>query len=307
MADLATWPVLTADGRGNVLGGLRLVRSLLGALLLLVPLAACGGSHSAKPNTDGRSPTPSVTGNTSGGRHLSGTVYLDPGHGGVDTGTSGSTSDGTLVYEKNAVLQIALLTAQRLRADGLTVVMTRTSDVDPCIKPSDLTADGTAMTAAGVLDDLQCRIDKANSSKAQVLLSLHMNAFSDPSVNGTETYYDSARPFAAQNERFAQLVQQDVINALHGQGYTTPDRGIAVDSEDNEGSLGTLPATYDHLVLLGPAVPGQLTPSMMPGALCEMLFLSNPSEATAAIDPGVQRLIAGGLVQAIETFLQPGG
>jgi len=187
------------------------------------------------------------------------------------------------------------------------VVMTRTTDVDPCIKPSDLSPDGQSIKLGGVLDDLQCRINKANASKAQVLLSLHMNAFSDPSVSGTETFYDSDRPFSNQSQRFAQLVQDDIINALHAQGYTTPDRGISADGDVGGESMGTLPDSYNHLVLLGPGVPGELTPSNMPGALCEMLFLSNPSEATAAADPSVQNIIAGAISNAIETFLSQGG
>lgn len=287
----------------------RSIRALV-SLLLLLPLISCGGSHAANsktPTTNGVLPIPIVNGNNAGTTRLTGTVYLDPGHGGIDQGTSGYTSNGTLVYEKTVVLQIALLTAQRLRADGLTVVLTRTSDSDPCVNPSDLTADGTAMTPAGVLADLQCRINKANASNAQVLLSLHMNAYSDPSVSGTETYYDDSRPFSARNQHLAQLVQQDLINALHARGYVTPDRGIAADSQDDAESMGTLPATYNHLVLLGPGVPGQLVPSQMPGALCEIFFLSNPSEATAVTDPSVQKLIAGALAQAIETFLLQGG
>ena len=240
-------------------------------------------------------------------KDLSGTVFLDPGHGGVDSGTSGYTGDGTLVDEKTVVLQIALKVAAQLRADGLTVVMSRTSDDDPCIKPSDLSADGQTIVVGGVLDDLQCRIDKANASNAQVLLSLHMNAYSDPSVSGTETFYDTARTFSSKNQQFAQMVQNDIINALHSLGYTTPDRGISADGDVGGESMGTLPDSYNHLVMLGPAVPGELTPSNMPGALCEMFFLSNPSEATAATEPSVQNIIAGAITDAIETFLTQGG
>jgi N-acetylmuramoyl-L-alanine amidase len=236
-------------------------------------------------------------------KNLKGTVYLDPGHGGVDTGTTGVTNDGTEVDEKTVVLQIALRLADRLRADGLKVVMTRTSDADPCITPSDLSSDGQSLSPSGVLADLQCRIDKANDSKAQVLLSLHMNAFSDPSVSGTETYYDSARPFASQNQQLAQLVQQGLMNALHAQGYSTPDRGISSDTQIDAEGVGTLPDSYNHLVVLGPAVLGRLVPSQMPGALTEIFFLSNPAEATAVTQPGVQDLVAGALAGAIESFL----
>jgi N-acetylmuramoyl-L-alanine amidase len=288
----------------------RSVRSFvtfLSILILLLPSCSSGSKNSKTDDPNAPTPLRIVDVNGAGGKHLSGTVYLDPGHGGVDHGTSGYTIDGTTVDEKTVVLQIALLTAQRLRADGLTVVMTRASDNDPCVKTSDLTTDGSLLTPSGVLDDLQCRIDKANTSKANVFLSLHMNAFSDPSVSGTETFYDDVRPFAAQNKQLAQLVQQNVIKALHAEGFSTPDRGAAVDSEDDAESMGTLPNSYNHLVVLGPAVPGQLIPTQMPGALCEIFFLSNPSEATAATQSNVQALIASALTNAIEAFITSGG
>ncbi len=289
---------------------------MLAILILLLPLGACspGSKKTATMDTNDPAPLKIVDGSQSSGaltsaprKHLTGTVFLDPGHGGVDDGTSGYTNNGTLVTEKTVVLQIALRLAQRLRADGLTVVMSRTTDADPCLKPSDLDADGQTIKVGGVLNDLQCRINKANTSKAQVLLSLHMNAYSDPSISGTETFYDSARPFSGQNKRFAQLVQQSIIDALHAQGYSTPDRGISADGNVGGESLGTLPDSYNHLVMLGPTVPGQLSPSQMPGALTEIFFLSSPGEATAITGSSVQDLIAAALTDAIETFLSQGG
>ena len=41
-----------------------------------------------------------------GNRHI--TVFVDPGHGGIDRGTSGTTSDGTSVYEKDLTLATGL-------------------------------------------------------------------------------------------------------------------------------------------------------------------------------------------------------
>ncbi len=296
--------------KGHVLGRFLF---LLAVVLLVAPFSACspGSKKSADGDPNAPSPMTIVDANSQGAsasnKHLSGTVFLDPGHGGVDSGTSGYTSDGTLVDEKTVALQIALKVAAQLRADGLTVVMSRTSDDDPCIKQSDLSSDGQTLVVGGVLDDLQCRIDKANASNAQVLLSLHMNAYSDPSVSGTETFYDTTRTFSNKNQQLAQLVQQGLMNALHAQGYTTPDRGISADGDVGGESMGTLPDSYNHLVMLGPAVPGELTPTNMPGALSEIFFLSNPSEATAVTEPSVQNVIAGALTNAIETFLTQGG
>jgi hypothetical protein len=72
--------------------------------------------------------------------------------------------------------------------------------------------------------------------------------------------------------------------------------------------LGGVPLTraadaYDHLLLLGPAKPGYVsTPSEMPGALIEPLFITDPFEATLLTKPTVQQLIARGLAAAVEQY-----
>lgn len=230
-------------------------------------------------------------------------VFLDPGHGGVDPGTVGTTEDGTVVEEKTIALALALQTAADLRRDGVGVVLSRTNDSLPGSTPQDYTSDGTSLTPDGVLADLQRRIDRANASGARVLLSIHMNGFDDPSIGGTQTFYDGARPFSDQSKRFATLVQENVVKALRGQGYDVPDRGATDDQQLQAESLGSLSGNYNHLVLLGPGVPGRLRPSRMPGALCEVLFLSNPAEATAASKPDVQAAVAAAFTDAIEQFL----
>ena len=231
-------------------------------------------------------------------------VFLDPGHGGVDTGAIGITEDGTEVDEKAVALAIALRTADRLRHDGISVALSRTDDSLPGATAADYTADGSMLTPQGVLADLQRRVDRANASGARLLLSIHLNAFDDPSERGTETLYDSSRPFAARSERFAELIQTSLMRRFRAQGWDTPDRGVVDDLELVTDRFGTLGVGYHHLVMLGPGEPGILRPSMMPGALSESLFLSNPAEATAAARADVQDLIASAYTQAIEQFLR---
>lgn len=226
-------------------------------------------------------------------------VFIDPGHGGVDSGAIGTTNDGQDVDEKTVTLDLALRTATKLRSAGYQVVLSRTSDELPGLLATDLTPDGEALTPQGVLNDLQRRIDRANASGAKLFLSIHLNANDDPSVTGTETFYDSTRSFATENSLFAQSVQQHLIAALRANGYTTPDLGVIDDTTIEGNSLGVLPDIYNHLVLLGPGVSGQLRPTLMPGALSESLFLSNPDEATAATEPEMQDLIAGAYAAAI--------
>ncbi len=231
-------------------------------------------------------------------------VFLDPGHGGVDEGAIGVANNGQTVLEKTIALAIAKQAQSLLRDAGYEVVLSRTTDELPDVTADDLTADGMALTPAGILNDLQRRIDRANASHAELFLSIHLNANDDPAARGTETYYDSARSYGVENKRWAEHVQSEVIDSLHGQGYTTPDRGIIDDTELDTGGLGALPDSYNHLVLLGPAVDGLLRPTLMTGALNESLFLSNPDEASAALEPQMQSLIAAGYAQAVVRYFQ---
>jgi N-acetylmuramoyl-L-alanine amidase len=231
-------------------------------------------------------------------------VFLDPGHGGVDEGTSGTTEDGTRINEKATALAVAMRTAEILRADGISVALSRQDDSLPGLPASAYTADGTLLTPDGVLADLQRRIDTANASGASVMLSIHFNGYSDPSVGGSETFYDATRTFGTDNQRFATLVQNSVITSFHAHGYAVPDRGITDDTDLQAEAFGTLPSSYNHLVVLGPELPGRLRPSNMPGALSESLFLSNPAEATIISQPAVQDLLAQSYADAIEAFLK---
>ncbi len=87
-------------------------------------------------------------------------VVLDPGHGGTDTGTRGQRS-----VEKKFTLDVARRVESVLEANGLTVLLTRTTD----------------RTLS--LDD---RVDLAKSKRADLFVSIHFN--SGGSAQGIETY-----------------------------------------------------------------------------------------------------------------------
>jgi N-acetylmuramoyl-L-alanine amidase len=159
------------------------------------------------------------------------------------------------------------------------------------------------LTVTGVHRDLLARVACANAAHAAVLVSLHFDAFADPTVNGAETLYDDARPFSAANLRLALLVQHAVLAQLRARGWAVPDRGVLVDSLAGTPALSATDAAYGHFVELGPAVPGWLDhPSAMPGVVCEPLFLTHPAEADVADSAPGQQAIAWGLAQAISAY-----
>lgn len=230
------------------------------------------------------------------GRSSRETVFLDPGHGGLDPGVVGRAG-GQQVREKDVTLAVATRLTALLHRDGYRVVMSRTSDTSVHQLSAD-DAVGGALTASAVHRDLLARALCANAASASVLVSIHFDAFDDPSVGGTETFYDAARPFASENQRLARDLQAALVS-----GLGTTDRGAWTDEQLTAPQLRESGSAYGHLIELGPAAPGWVeTPSQMPGALVEPLFLTNAAEAQLASDPAGQQRIAEALRAGLQKY-----
>jgi len=237
---------------------------------------------------------------TSGDRHL--TVFLDAGHGGLDPGGVGETQSGRTIDEADETLPVELDTATLLRAKGFTVVVSRTT-AETVIRPRAGDVSGGLFTAQGVHDDVAARDVCANMARANVLVGIYFDAGSSTYDAGAVTGYDALRPFSAQNLRLATLMQNDVLGAMNAQGWGIPNLGVVDDSELGGPALSTAAADYGHLLLLGPADPGYFTtPSQMPGALIEPLFVTDPYEGSQAASPAGQGVMAGGLAQAVQQY-----
>jgi N-acetylmuramoyl-L-alanine amidase len=228
------------------------------------------------------------------------TVFIDPGHGGLDPGVVGGSGPHQ-VLEKQAALAVATQLSTLLRADGYRVVMARTQD-STMLKLSPTDSVLGALTGSAEHRDLAARAACANAAGAAALLSIHFNAFGDPSVGGTESFYDSARTFSVENRRLATALQAALVASLG-----TDDRGVWTDDQLAAPTLTSSGTKYGHLIELGPLAAGWVdNPSQMPGALVEPLFLSNPKEAALAADPAGQRQIALALEAGLVKFLSAG-
>lgn len=194
------------------------------------------------------------------------TVVLDPGHGGPDTGAITLVEiDGRRVPEKVFDLEIARRAANLLRADGFNVVLTREQDVSVNSQRIDRNGDGEIDQS----DELQARNDIANAAHADLLISVHLNAYGNPATHGTQTFYCGSRTFSDKNKVLASLLQKATLEALARRGYSPYDRGASLDSSRGPG----------HLAVLGPGNGYIPRPSLMPASLMEGLFVSNPQEA----------------------------
>ncbi len=95
---------------------------------------------------------------------------------------------------------------------------------------------------------------------------------------------------------------------MNVQGWQIPDRGVQPDTglgsiSDTRSALAGEAKAYGHLLLLGPADPGFFsTPSEMPGALIEPLFITDPFDGSIADSARGQAVIAGGIVRAVERY-----
>lgn len=229
-------------------------------------------------------------------------MFVDPGHGGIDTGTLGSSA--LTPPEKDLTLATGLDLSSLLRRDGITVLMSRVSDtLVTALLPGDTTKEGT-LSPAGLKADLEARVACANEGGAKALIGIHLNAFSDPSVGGVQAIYDPSRSFSASSQRLAAVVSTSVVSSLATAGWSVPARGIASDVGLGSRGLTARSRAYGRLMELGPAYPGYFShPSQMPGAIAELLFLTNPTEAAIAAGSAGQQALARGLAAGLEAWL----
>jgi N-acetylmuramoyl-L-alanine amidase len=230
------------------------------------------------------------------------TVFLDAGHGGIDPGAVGYTENGTFITEAAVNLRIELDTMALLRAQGYQVVVSRTQQTTVVrLGPGDVSDD--LLTVQGAHADVTARDICANMAKANILVGIYMDG-GFPGAAGCLTAYDPDRRFSAQNLRLATLIQNDVLGAMNARGLDIPDAGVTSDSQLGS-AVSAAALSYPHLLLLGPAQAGYFTtPSEMPGALIEPLYLTDPFEASVAASSSGQNLIAGGIAEAVGQYFE---
>lgn len=178
-------------------------------------------------------------------------ICIDPGHGGTDVGAIGHIG-GKDVYEKNITLSIALPLRDMLTSAGAKVVMTRDTDKDVYGPWAD--AD----------PELQARCDIANEAHADTFVSIHIDSFSNSSVDGTTAYYNAK---SSKDLLLAQMMHQATMNSL-----SIPDRGVK-SNDFYVNVYTTMPSvlmemgfiTNDHRVKM-------LTSSWGPRGIAQSLF-----------------------------------
>lgn len=184
-------------------------------------------------------------------------ICIDPGHGGTDVGAVGHVGDKT-VYEKNITLSIALPLRDMLTSAGAKVVMTRSTDKDVYGPWAD--AD----------PELQARCDVANEAHADAFVSIHIDSFSNSTVDGTTAYY---YPKSSKDLLLAQMLHQSTMNTL-----SIPDRGV----RSNDFYVNKY--------------------TTMPSVLMEMGFITNTHRAKMLTSSWAPRSIAQSLFNGLVNY-----
>ncbi len=174
-------------------------------------------------------------------------IAIDPGH--PPLGATGPTG----LREAEANLAVALQLRALLEAAGARVRMTRTTD--------------SAV-------DLWPRVALAESSGAELLVSIHNNALPDGinpfTNNGTSVFYNQPRSVS-----LASAIQRSLVRRLG-----LPDLGIS------QADLAVVRATW------------------MPSVLVEGMFIIMPEQEAALRSPAGTRRYARGVYEGIRAFLQ---
>jgi N-acetylmuramoyl-L-alanine amidase len=225
-------------------------------------------------------------------------VVIDAGHGGPDRGMTGPIGSPAWFVEKDVTLSVAQKLATVLRARGVDVLMTRTTDT---------------------LIALADRGKIANSNHGDVFISVHVNA---PGYNtaaaarehGFETYFLAEAK--TEDERRVQDMENESVKFETGANAPKGDplSFIITDMAQNEhlressdlaltiqnGLIDVHPGPNRGVQQANFAV---LRGSYMPAVLVEIGFGSNQSEATYLSDQDNQRALARNIAQSVLDYL----
>lgn len=133
---------------------------------------------------------------------LSKVIYLDPGHGGADSGAYYKN-----YKESDLNLNISKKVMKVLKEEGAVVYLTRYGDYDLSVS--------NAWNRKR--SDLSRRANIINKSKCDLYLSIHLNADDSGLLHGAEAYYDTINP---ENEKIASIFQEEFRKHLNtNRGY----------------------------------------------------------------------------------------
>ena len=188
------------------------------------------------------------------------TVAIDAGHGGMDPGAVSKSG----VREDEINLKIAKKLQAYLENAGAKVVMTRKNDEGLYDKD---------YTGSKKRQDMSRRVEILKKAKPDIVISIHLNQFSQPQYFGAQTFYMKG---SEEGEQLAECIQQQLIRIL------------------NRGNKRQIKAADNFLILK--AVES-------PSVIVECGFLSNPQEEALLTTDDYQDQVAWAIYCGIVSYL----
>ncbi|QDX80841.1 N-acetylmuramoyl-L-alanine amidase [Denitratisoma sp. DHT3] len=219
------------------------------------------------------------------------TIMLDPGHGGEDPGAVGRGGS----YEKNVTLSVARRLKARIDAEAN--------------MRSALTRDGDYFIP------LHQRVNKARRVQADLFVSIHADAFINPTARGSSVFVlsdhgasSSAARWLAKKENDADLiggVNIDVRDPFLARTLLDLSQTATINDslklgKDVLGELGRINTLHKGQVeQAGFAV---LKAPDIPSILVETAFISNPEEEKRLVDDAYQDQMADAILRGIKRY-----
>jgi len=222
-------------------------------------------------------------------------IVLDPGHGGIDSGTSGASS----FAEKNIVLDVAQVLRAKLEASGrYRVVMTRTGDT---------------FVALGE------RVRIARNNRAALLVSIHADALArdDGQARGASVYTLSETASDAEAAHLAELENKaDLIAGINLSDESDEVAGILFDLAQREtrnfsitfarNLVGAMKAVGKvHKTPLKSAGFRVLKAHDVPSVLVELGYMSSREDLKLMISDAWRDKLATTISSSIDDFFAP--
>jgi N-acetylmuramoyl-L-alanine amidase len=218
-------------------------------------------------------------------------IVLDPGHGGIDPGASGS--GGT--YEKDVVLKMALILRRKLVDTGrYDVILTR--DEDTFVR-------------------LRDRLQIARASAGHLFLSLHADSLAkDKRVRGAAVYTLSDQASSDEAERLASVENRaDILGGIDLSHHEPIVTQILIDLAQRDANSKSLKIAdllveeLDDVTKLLRKTRQQagfvvLKSPDMPSALIELGYLSNSEDERRLTNEDHLAELADAVVDAIDRY-----
>ena len=219
-------------------------------------------------------------------------VTIDPGHGGKDSGAVGPTG----LKEKDLVLAIGRMVREKLSRTGeYDVRMTRDSDV---------------------FIPLEERTAMANKGRADLFVSLHINASPNRRAEGISTYVLSRGAANREDLELAARENGVPVHKLSGVRFIIDDmftgarknESLRLAKTVNDAIVRNVSTRFSGVQNLGlkQAPFYVLVGARMTAVLVESSFISNAREEARLRDPAYLERIADGVVEAVRYYGQNG-